>query len=347
MSPYKSWFRLIIFSATALVGTVIFIKEYRNFRKKQSEQTELVISKRLRRISYLNAIIITIYLYLSIWVALPKICQYGSIKITILFHWYYNICISWFQLERLKVCFGNNNFDRRHIPYSYPLCLFYIFRLWILFTSIYAIYISFFLVKQTTVSPFGCSLDASIHSLQDLQQKIVIFIIIATDWMVLFLYIFKIVQLSCNVSNRNDAENSVVIKRRLRLILSKIFIMSIVMEATFIMTSIGFAINDQIIAMITFNRISICLDAIISMKGLFLMLEENGDELESYAKWCHCTCLIDTNQSTISNTKQDINSDIIQLDGIGSPRTDNISINIEHLRYDNPSEITRKSMTPP
>ena len=205
---------------------------------------------------------------------------------------------------------------------------------------IYCIYVSFFRVQQKNLSPFGCTIDNVVSDFEDVYiEKISGIAIVATDFFILGLYIIKIVQLSCHIPKRQDSTNSIIIKTRLRFILCKLLVISLVMELFFVIINIGYGVNDTHIFMFIFNYICLCLDGIISMKGIFLMLQSNSQEFEKYARFFKCSCLIDEVSKTGVDTEE-MNSDNECLKAIGSVVTDNISTNIEQLNYEHPSETS-------
>ena len=172
MSPLESWFSLIIFTVIAIFAIIIFINECRQYKQKTIEKQELSFTTHLRKISYINAILVIIYFLCLIWTNSPFICQYYSAKTVSLLHNYYNICISWFQLERLKVCFGDNKNDKNNtrIPYSYPSYLLWFIRIFLFCNAIYSIYVCFFLMNQMSQKPSGCGIDITVRSLEDILQ---------------------------------------------------------------------------------------------------------------------------------------------------------------------------------
>lgn len=331
MSAFESWFSLIVYFIGCIIGIYVFRAESVRYKlkKKLSQETEMEGSSNLRKIAYLNAILTTLYLAVLVWTSLPHICQFYSTKVAVWISLNFNTCITWFQLERLKVCFGKNQPHQRHIPYSYPTLIFWFIRVWLFSNSTLAFYVAFFNTTSINTLPFGCGID---RFLSHLESQICVISVIATDWIVLSLYIFKIMQLSLGISKKDNSENSLVINRRLKFILSKLLILSLLMEMTFLMGCIGLTINDSVTTMIVFNRIAFCLDGIISMKGLFLMLEANSDELENYFQICKCRCLLGV-EPKIKNG--DVNKNRTSV-----INTTDVSIKLEHVKYEDPSEIT-------
>ena len=335
MSVFESWFSLIVYFIASIINIHVFRAEIIRHKSRiiSLQKNALEISTNLRKIAYLNATLTTMYLIFLVWASLPDICQYYSLNFATWTSLNFNTCITWFQLERLKVCFGQKS-HQKALPYSYPTSLFWFIRLWLMGNATFSIYVVIYFVPWIRQSPFGCGMDTLLSSIE---SRVTVASVIATDWIVLSLYIFKIVQLSFGVSRRNNKDNSMVVTKRLTSILSKLLILSLLMEMTFLMGSVGLTVNDTVVPMIIFNRMCLCLDGIVSMKAIFLMLQANSEELEGYMRLCKCVCLLDM-ESEIDN-----NHDKAQLDQenvVSVVCTNNESTKVEHIKYDDPSEIT-------
>lgn len=299
------WIRRVSFVIAFCLSSYVLKKELFNRRREKSSAVSSnsnIYQKLLNLWSLLTMILMLFIPFLFLIGTLPSnICEYvwrlGNIS------WLSSrITLTFYQISRLQYCFLDKQIHSK--KYGYPQCLFYLLYLIGIICGLYTCLFWWFIPNDTyDINKQVCIREYSdFYSIYLVTSSLVYF---GWDWLVLSLYIIKIIQIKNKKTSSNDKNNTIVTKR-IAIILHKIVLLTIIYEITGMLEIIFITIIDESTIIGSILKIPIYLDPVIISAVMYLMIERNHQQylkvlnIMYKSKICCCfNCLMIESINTI------------------------------------------------
>eukprot|EP01084_Bolivina_argentea_P066812 121822_1 len=325
------WFNRCIYILLLIILFWIFKSEPSKRKIKQETNDHYnSIYQRLLNISSIVVIIFCIIAaFLSLLTCIPYICVYTNgvsgftwslIKIT----------LTLYQIARLNYCFSSQQVHSS--KYGYSKYTFGVLYIGAIVNIVSTFYVSFFIVHIVTeqIDMYGCI--AKIPCKQDFKLILMsIIIYFVWDLTVLFLYIYKVIQIYFKTNFQNEC-----IYNRIYGILRKIIFLTILYEITTVVPMSNFLfVKSRKIQLFT-DAIVWCIDILASGVTIYLMMEHNN---ECYLKFVRCL-LCKSDDGIKNDIVSDDNMDVEVNIHDTIHETQCMSSEIQHIVDINESELT-------
>eukprot|EP01084_Bolivina_argentea_P234412 394659_1 len=260
------------------------------------------------------------------------------------------VILTFYQISRLQYCFLNKQI---HSQYGYSKYVFYILYTFGICISLYASICVPFIIDYK-VNKYQCYGNSTNFYFTWLYTAFPLYYI--WDWLVLGLYVNKIIQIRAK-KKRNDNKNNNIIIKRVNITLNKILLLTIFYE---IATAIGTGVysiweDNNILSIIL--RSTFRFDPLITSVLIYLMIESNNEEylkillLLYKSKICFCCAKYMKDSVNSMNDKENIELQVQNTDCIKDSMIDTInethsigatkeSVPMRHTMYIDQSEAT-------
>ena len=225
--PYL-WTARIVYVAAIIITTTMLAREIQARNKDRKNESHILRNKMLDLWSFLTLLSSVIVPFLHLSRQIPVLCEY-TFSLSYSTMGIQKVLFTYYQIARLKYCFSSDSIHST--KYGYPSCLFtYLYSMGIILSIGYVI--SFFLILEPKENDAnnGCFIGVSpVWSVDTLIFVINYACYFLWDWLVLFLYIYKIYQLKKH-QKRNSKTFSPQVNNRILFILSKIVFLTVIYE---------------------------------------------------------------------------------------------------------------------
>eukprot|EP01084_Bolivina_argentea_P217077 368637_1 len=249
---------------------VLYLIRTETYKRKHHKIEE---PKALQFFAILTLFTCEFWYLISIAIYIPYVCEYGAQLIGAAFI-LTKSCLTFYQIARLQFCFSSSS--QQQIGYSN-----WVFKLLYINGIVFVIYSSIAAFMLTTSIPlqnYGC------YSIAKKDKYGIISILFlwyyCWDWIVLFMYIIKIIQIKSRVSDNKALE-------RIDKILKKVLFLTLLYEMFVFIAAIIVFYNDHDLAIGTV--IFRVFDGLVMAFVIYLMIEHNN---EKYDKFIHIFKLI-------------------------------------------------------
>ena len=351
----KNYTAAAILFISVIWVTFIGQKEYKK-RKKINENPDLKIPTHniyyiwLNRWSFLAILSCFIASILYTGRYLPYICI-AAVGIDQAFLYITKAIIGCYQIARLQYCFLDKQIHSKKYGYHQSLFTF-LYINGVLLMIFNLICCTLFLYKTESFGATGCG--RPFHPYWWVYSAIVIPWYYLWDWLILALYITKIVQIHRKKSAYTKAGDEQIIKR-IRLILHKIFVLTIMLE----ISSILFTMALQFFVVrpfqsewhgIIINATSETFDISLMVSIMYLMIDHNDAMYlkvimildKMYCCIC-CRCLVDKDTAEELYRLESVKYNNIQHEEKNEEPQNNLDANMQDLKE--PEKLTKKTTT--
>eukprot|EP01084_Bolivina_argentea_P259424 437723_1 len=347
MTTVAPWCFRFIHTITLITNIYILKREYTKRKTAEPAVTKNIYQRMLAVYSLATIICGIGQSFFWLFRTIPLIICPVAGKIGLVFVSASPVLITFYQITRLQYCFLDKQVHSR--KYGYPQWIFVVLFIWGLLGGIFYC-LSLLLEVTYTNTYYGCLQKAGTSDQYIISTFFSLIAYFLWDWLVLAMYVYKIVQIKRKKQLSSNNPSHQVILKRITDSLNKILFLTLLYELVkcILVTLTVFENNTSIIGIIIECIIS--FDPVVAPITVYLMIETNNEEyinlITVLYKWkiciC-CSCLIKgAATSDTIHIQNNIKNNVVVKANVDDTNyeTKDHSIKLEHSTYSHQSEET-------